>query len=79
MRVVGGQPNKHANPSYKATKHILLVFNTTYPQIKSKLEDLTLLHRPVCSMVIGWSNYFGIGFSTHLKTALRTCYCFYSM
>ena len=22
MSVVGGQPKKHANPSYKATKHI---------------------------------------------------------
>ena len=26
MSVVGGQPKKHANPSYKATKHIERTF-----------------------------------------------------
>ena len=26
MSLVGGQPKKHANPSYKATKHIERIF-----------------------------------------------------
>ena len=29
MSVVGGQPKKHANPSYKATKHMELTFLTS--------------------------------------------------
>ena len=49
MSVVGGQPKKHASPSYKATKHIESTFHLSLLLVckmitVSKWKRLSLIH-----------------------------------